>query len=71
MVAEGIETLGQATFLRDLGCQFGQGYHFAGPMAAAEFEALLDRSGMPQRPGVLLAIAPEPRRRRESVKGIA
>lgn len=33
VVAEGIETERQLTLLRALGCQFGQGYHFAKPMS--------------------------------------
>lgn len=32
-VAEGIETLEDATYLTDLGCQTGQGYHFSRPLA--------------------------------------
>ncbi|MBK7705369.1 MAG: EAL domain-containing protein [Acidobacteria bacterium] len=40
-VAEGIENDDQAEILRELGCEFGQGYFFARPMAISEFEALL------------------------------
>jgi len=40
-IAEGIETGPQLERLRRLGCLYGQGYHFARPMAAAAFEALL------------------------------
>ncbi|HET9045651.1 MAG TPA: EAL domain-containing protein [Casimicrobiaceae bacterium] len=36
--AEGIETDGQLRALRDLGCEFWQGYLFGRPVAAAEFE---------------------------------
>jgi diguanylate cyclase (GGDEF)-like protein len=42
-VAEGIEQAVQLEHLRQLGCQYGQGYHFAEPLDAAEFGALLDR----------------------------
>ena len=40
-VAEGIEDGDQAAHLRRLGCDFGQGLHFAGPMPAPEFAAWL------------------------------
>jgi len=39
IVAEGIETAEQARLLRTIGCEYGQGYHFArpqGPKAVAE-----------------------------------
>ena len=37
VVAEGIETETQLTFLRNLGCPVGQGYFFAFPLPAGEF----------------------------------
>ncbi len=37
-VAEGIETEEQAVRMRELGCAFGQGFLFARPMSAADFE---------------------------------
>jgi EAL domain-containing protein (putative c-di-GMP-specific phosphodiesterase class I) len=40
-VAEGIETLGQLERLRDLGCEWGQGYYFFGALPAYEAGALL------------------------------
>ncbi|MEI2772173.1 MAG: EAL domain-containing protein [Candidatus Competibacter sp.] len=43
VIGEGIETGEQAAHLRTLGCQHGQGYLFAPPLPAAEFEALLAR----------------------------
>ena len=41
VVAEGIETAEQADVLRSLGCQDGQGYHFARPMTGENFSRLL------------------------------
>ena len=42
-LAEGIETAQQARELERLGCQLGQGYHFARPVAASGIELLLRR----------------------------
>lgn len=36
LVAEGIETAGQAARLKEMGCQFGQGYLFDEPLSGAE-----------------------------------
>ena len=41
MVAEGIETYEQAIELRRLGCDLGQGYYFARPLAAEKIGKLL------------------------------
>ena len=41
VVAEGVETVGQMVFLRQFGCEQGQGFLFARPMSAAELGALL------------------------------
>ena len=41
VVAEGIETEEQLAFLRSEACGFGQGYHLARPMPAAEVTSLL------------------------------
>lgn len=38
MVAEGVETKEQAEFLRMCGCHMAQGYYYAKPMSAKEFE---------------------------------
>jgi len=42
VVAEGIEREAEAEFLRDSGCDCGQGYLFGKPVAVAEFQRLLE-----------------------------
>jgi diguanylate cyclase (GGDEF)-like protein/PAS domain S-box-containing protein len=41
VVAEGVETESQLSQLKDLGCQFGQGYSFSRPLSAEAAGALL------------------------------
>lgn len=41
VVAEGVETREQLERLREIGCDYVQGYYFARPMPCGEFEALL------------------------------
>jgi len=41
VVAEGVETPSQLVQLRDLGCQFGQGFHFSRPLSAEAAGMLL------------------------------
>ncbi|MEP6849046.1 MAG: EAL domain-containing protein [Acidobacteriota bacterium] len=40
-IAEGIESLVQQTELQSLGCEFGQGYHFAKPLRTADMNDFL------------------------------
>ena len=40
-VAEGTETEAQVNLLKDLGCDFAQGYYFSPPVPADEFERLI------------------------------
>lgn len=47
VVAEGVETLAQAEFLREHGCNLQQGYFFARPMPLETFEAFLRNPAMP------------------------
>ena len=44
VVAEGVETKVQRALLVDAGCDFAQGYMFARPMVAEEFEAMALRA---------------------------
>ncbi len=41
VIAEGVETVEQAEFLRSLGCQYVQGYLYARPMPAADYEKIV------------------------------
>ena len=36
-IAEGIETEGQINILKNLGCDFGQGYYFSKPISVKDF----------------------------------
>jgi diguanylate cyclase len=47
VVAEGVETETQRTLLKQLGCHIGQGYFFAKPLAAEEFDMYLQK--LPKR----------------------
>jgi predicted signal transduction protein with EAL and GGDEF domain len=47
VVAEGVETTDQQRKLTELGCQFGQGYHFGRPVDSATVTALLQTSVAP------------------------
>ncbi|GGR28133.1 putative bifunctional diguanylate cyclase/phosphodiesterase [Deinococcus ruber] len=51
VVAEGIETASEQRLLRDLGCQFGQGYFYSRPVAAAAITALLTARSVPVQLG--------------------
>ena len=55
MVAEGIESAETAAFVTELGCRFGQGFHYAEPVPAAAIPALLRRL-VPPEPKRLQAI---------------
>jgi diguanylate cyclase (GGDEF)-like protein len=47
VVAEGVETSEQAALLRDMGCDFGQGYYFAGPLPGEELAEQLPKAFLP------------------------
>jgi diguanylate cyclase (GGDEF)-like protein/PAS domain S-box-containing protein len=66
VVAEGIETAEQLLMLQQLGCAYGQGFHFARPMPPEDCIALLENSSRAERgtEGRLrsLRLVPPPRR---------
>ncbi|MBC8569573.1 EAL domain-containing protein [Zongyangia hominis] len=45
VVAEGVENRDQLERLREIGCDYVQGYYFARPMPCGQFEALLQEHG--------------------------
>jgi diguanylate cyclase (GGDEF)-like protein len=56
LVAEGVETEAQAARLLELGCTVGQGYLFAKPMSADDFEHLVrTETCTERRPGIVSA----------------
>jgi diguanylate cyclase (GGDEF)-like protein/PAS domain S-box-containing protein len=43
VIAEGVETAAQLDLLRQMGCEFGQGFYFSRPVAAPVAEAMIAR----------------------------
>ncbi len=54
-IAEGIESLGQKAVLQNLGCELGQGFHFARPLRSADMNEFLRTSCLEQNEIRLLA----------------
>ena len=50
VIAEGVETPQQATLLRELRCEFAQGYHFARPQNSGRMKALLKTAAAAEVP---------------------
>jgi len=62
VVAEGIETLSQLGDLAGLGCDLGQGFHFARPLEEGKALELLARQFGREEPPAAKGAAPGPRR---------
>ena len=61
VIAEGVETAGQRDLLAAAGCDYGQGYLFARPMSAPDFDAFLAaRVNSPATPGASPAMTKAP-----------
>jgi len=41
VIVEGVESKAQAQFLRDIGCEYAQGYYYSKPVAVAAYEQML------------------------------
>ncbi|MBQ9766542.1 MAG: GGDEF domain-containing protein [Lachnospiraceae bacterium] len=44
VIAEGVETVGQADFLKSIGCEYIQGYLYSKPLPEEDFEEVLKKS---------------------------
>jgi diguanylate cyclase (GGDEF)-like protein/PAS domain S-box-containing protein len=47
VIAEGVETAGQAAYLKSRGCELAQGYYYSEPLAADAFSTLLRQAAGP------------------------
>ena len=52
VVAEGIEQPAQLAFLRELGCDLGQGYYFARPLPVDQMQGYMDEQRVDTRSSV-------------------
>lgn len=51
VIAEGVETAAQLELLRQMGCEYGQGFYFSRPVAAPIAEAMIARQSALQQQG--------------------
>ena len=57
VIAEGVETTEHLNCLRELSCEYAQGYLFSRPMTPADAEAYLIRMAQPVSPQIAVAAA--------------
>ena len=57
VVAEGIETGAQASAVAELGCGYGQGFHFGSPLSRLGVASYLGAVTLPESPRVLDRVA--------------
>jgi EAL domain-containing protein (putative c-di-GMP-specific phosphodiesterase class I) len=58
LIAEGIETQYQFEKLRDLGCEYGQGFLFSRPLPVGKAEVLLGEGGLLNGPASDIGFTP-------------
>ncbi|PSJ45359.1 hypothetical protein C7H85_10900 [Zobellella endophytica] len=54
LVAEGVETSGQAAYLRQIGCHLAQGYLFAKPLSEEQLVSWYKQHRQQPLPGILV-----------------
>lgn len=57
VIAEGVETIEQADYLKSIGCEYIQGYLYSRPQQAAEYEALFAEGKTESKLGTLKSVA--------------
>lgn len=57
VIAEGVETLEQAEYLRSIGCRYVQGYLYAKPMTVPEYEELLKKGPKKLRASIFVPVS--------------
>lgn len=56
VICEGVETVEQADFMKNIGCKLMQGYYFARPMPVTDFERLLSENRIADMPKISAAV---------------
>lgn len=53
-LAEGVETVAQADFLKQVGCRLAQGYLFSRPIPSDEVASFIERKAEPETSSLLI-----------------